>query len=181
MTRRTRRGVAGSVLVVLGLVIGAVVVTALQAEGRERSRANTNDGGAWLLSADVGYVGHVNRAVGEVTTALSTSEPGSDFDVDQARGVIAVLDRTAGTIGLIDDRTRRVANEIQVGPDSSVHAVDDGALDRRPSLGGSVEARPRRAGLAEDARRDRTDPARQGPGPVGGDARRPRRDRRPGR
>ena len=62
MTRRTRRSMAGSVLVVLGLVIGAVVVTALRAEGRERSKADTNDGGAWLLKRDAGYVGHVNRA-----------------------------------------------------------------------------------------------------------------------
>jgi large repetitive protein len=128
VTKRTRRGVAGSVLVVLGLVIGAVVVTALQAQGRERSQANTNDGGAWLLKRDVGYVGHVNRAVGEVTAALSTSEPGSDYDVDQARGVIVVHDRTAGTLGLIDDRTLYVANKVQVDPDVAVHAVDDGAL-----------------------------------------------------
>ena len=54
MTKRTRRGIASSVLVVLGLVIGAVVVTALQAEGRERSKADTNDGGAWLLKRDAG-------------------------------------------------------------------------------------------------------------------------------
>ena len=54
MTRRTRRSIAGSVLVVLGLVIGAVIVTALQAEGREQSKADTNDGGAWLLKRDEG-------------------------------------------------------------------------------------------------------------------------------
>ena len=115
MSKRARRGVAGSVLVVLGLVIGAVVVTALQAEGRERSQANTNDGGAWLLKRDVGYVGHVNRAVGEVTAALSTSEPGSDYDIDQAKGVIVVHDRTAGTLGLVDDRTSKVLETLQVG------------------------------------------------------------------
>src|SRR5262245_11172068 len=128
VTKRARRGVAGSVLIVLGLVIGAVVVTALQAEGRERSRAHTNDGGAWLLKRDVGYVGHVNRAVGEVTAALSTSEPGSDYDVDQANGVIMVHDRTAGMLGLIDDRTLYVANKLQVDRDVTVHAIDDGAL-----------------------------------------------------
>ncbi len=128
MTKRARRGIAGSVLVVLGLVIGAVVVTALQAEGRERSRANTNDGGAWLLKRDVGYVGHVNRAVGEVTAALSTSEPGSDYDIDQANGVIVVHDRTAGTLGLVDDRTLYVVNRLQVDPEVTVHAVDGGAL-----------------------------------------------------
>ena len=81
MSRRTRRSIAGSVLVVLALVIGAVVIAALQAEGRERSKADTNDGGAWLLKRDEGYVGHVNRLVGEVTAAVSVSDPGSDYDV----------------------------------------------------------------------------------------------------
>src|SRR4051812_32962060 len=52
VTRRTRRGVAGGVLVVLALVIGAVIATALHADGRERWKADTNHGGAWLLKRD---------------------------------------------------------------------------------------------------------------------------------
>ena len=130
MTRRTRRSVAGSVLVVLGLVIGAVVVSALQAEGRERSKADTNDGGAWLLKRDEGYVGHVNRVVGEVTAAVSVSDPGSDYDVDQARDVIVVHDRTRGTVTVVDDSIERIANPagLQVDANTTVHAVDGGAL-----------------------------------------------------
>jgi hypothetical protein len=130
MTKRTRRSVAGSVLVVLGLVIGAVIVTALQAEGRERSKADTNDGGAWLLKRDAGYVGHVNRLVGEVTAAVSVADPGSDFDVDQAPGIIVVHDATTGVVTVVDDTVERVANPagVRVGPDVNVHAVDGGAL-----------------------------------------------------
>ena len=130
MTRRTRRGMAGSVLVVVGLVFGAVVVTALRAEGRERSRAETNDGGAWLLKRDAGFVGHVNREVGEVTAAVSVADPGSDFDVDQAADVIVVHDRTTGVVTLVDDTVERVANPagVRVGQDVAVHAVDGGAL-----------------------------------------------------
>ena len=130
MTRRTRRSVAGSVLVVLGLVIGAVIATALQAEGRERSKAETNDGGAWLLKRDAGYVGHVNREVGEITAAVSVSDPGADFDVDQAKGVIVVHDATKGTVTVVDDSVERVANPagVAVGSDVQVHAVDGGAL-----------------------------------------------------
>jgi len=130
MTRRTRRSVAGSVLVVLGLVIGAVIVTALQAEGRERSKANTNDGGAWLLKRDAGYVGHVNREVGEVTAAVSVADPGSDFDVDQAPGIIVVHDRTTGLVTVVDDSVERIANPagVRVSQDVSVHAVEGGAL-----------------------------------------------------
>ncbi|MET0144393.1 MAG: Ig-like domain-containing protein [Ilumatobacteraceae bacterium] len=130
MTRRTRRSIAGSVLVVLGLVIGAVIVTALQAEGRERSRADTNDGGAWLLKRDQGYVGHVNRVVGEVTSAVSASDPGSDYDVDQAQGVVVVHDRTRGAVTVVDDSVERIANPggLQIDAATTVHAIDGGAL-----------------------------------------------------
>ena len=144
MTRRTRRSVAGSVLVVLGLVIGAVIATALQAEGRERSKADTNDGGAWLLKRDAGYVGHVNREVGEITAAVSVSDPGSDFDVDQAKGVIVVHDATKGTVTVVDDSVERVANPAGVrgrlgraGPRRRRRRPD-----RRRRLDEGVEARP---------------------------------------
>ena len=129
-------------LVVLGLVIGAVVVTALQAEGRERSQANTNDGGAWLLKRDVGYVGHVNRAVGEVTAALSTSEPGSDYDIDQAKGVIVVHDRTAGTAraGRRPDALR--ASNAAGRPRRHRPRRRRRRARRQPRLDGRVEAGP---------------------------------------
>ncbi len=142
MTKRARRGIAGSVLVVLGLVIGAVVVTALQAEGRERSEANTNDGGAWLLKRDVGYVGHVNRVVGEVTAAVSTSEPGSDYDIDQAKGVIVVHDRTAGTLRLVDDRTQTRAREDPGRPRRHRPRRRRWGAHRQTGLDGRVEAEP---------------------------------------
>lgn len=128
MTKRTRRGIAGSVLVVVALVFGAVIVTALRAEGRERSEANTNDGGAWLLKRDLGYVGHVNREVQEVTSAVSVAAAGADFDTDQATDVILVQDRTAGSVTLIDDSIQRKGNTLQVDAAATVHAVDGGAL-----------------------------------------------------
>ena len=146
MTRRTRRSVAGSVLVVLGLVIGAVVVTALQAEGRERSKADTNDGGAWLLKRDEGYVGHVNRVVGEVTAAVSVVRSRAPTTTStRRRDVIVVHDRTRGTVTVVDDSIERIANPagLQVDANTTVHAVDGGALDRRPGLDDGVEDRPR--------------------------------------
>ena len=163
MTKRTRRGIASSVLVVLGLVIGAVVVTALQAEGRERSKAETNDGGAWLLKSDRGLVGHVNRVVGEVTAAVSVADPGSDYDVDQAAGIIARARPDEGHGSVVDASVGRVTNPAGMqlgGQDMAVHAVDGGVLDRRSGLDEGVEGRPRGAGLAGLDRRDRADPHR---------------------
>ena len=106
------------------------MVSALLADGREQSHADTNDGGAWLLKRDVGYVGHVNRVVGEVTAAVSAADPGSDYDIDQARDVIVIHDRTKGVVELVDDRAVRLGKPsgIRVDEDVSVHAVDGGAL-----------------------------------------------------
>ena len=38
-------------------------------------RAATNDGGAWLIKRDQGLVGHVNRAVGEVSGVVRGGDP----------------------------------------------------------------------------------------------------------
>ena len=130
MSRRARRSIAGSVLAVLAAIVAALVVSALLADGREQSHADTNDGGAWLLKRDVGYVGHVNRVVGEVTAAVSAADPGSDYDIDQARDVIVIHDRTKGVVELVDDRAVRLGKPsgVRVDEDVSVHAVDGGAL-----------------------------------------------------
>ena len=183
MTRRTRRSIAGSVLVVLGLVIGAVIVTALQAEGREQSRANTNDGGAWLLKRDGGYVGHVNKVVGEVTAAVSVADPGSDYDVDQADGIIVVHDRTrapspSSTTASSGSPTRP---GMQVDADTTVHAVDGGALivDRSSMTVWKLD----RATLVSASSTDEIEPIISGEGATLSAATpgRPRRVRRRGR
>ena len=98
-------------LVVLGLVIGAVIATALQAEGRERSKADTNDGGAWLLKRDAGYVGHVNREVGEITAAVSVVR--SRLRLRRRPGRRASSSSTTAPRArsrVVDDSVERVAN-----------------------------------------------------------------------
>ena len=130
MTKRTRRGIAGSVLLVVAVVVAAVIVTALRAEGREHTEAETNDGGAWLLKADQGYIGHVNRAVQELSARISVADAGSVFDTDQAEDVVLVQDRTAGTATMIDDANDRKATTVAGidGSSTTVDAVDGGVL-----------------------------------------------------
>ena len=184
MTRRTRRSMAGSVLVVLGLVIGAVIVTALQAEGRERSRADTNDGGAWLLKRDAGYVGHVNREVGEVTAAVSVSDPGLGLrrrpgrrDHRRPRPHDRCSSPSSTTPSSASP-TRPACASVRT---SAVHAVDGGALIVDSVVDGRVEADPRAAAVGRVHRRGRGARHRRGRRGVGRHARRPRRDRRRGR
>ncbi len=59
MNRRLRE------VVVVGLVIASlasVVVAAVHADGRTSIRAETNDGGAWLVRRSDGVVGQMNRS-----------------------------------------------------------------------------------------------------------------------
>lgn len=127
MTQRTRRGLAGSVLVVAALVVAAVIVTALQAEGREHTETRTNDGGAWLLKRDLGYVGHVNRAANEVDSKVAVAASGADFETDQAEDIVVVHDRSAGSAVVVDNANGRRGTTIGgIGADLVVDAIDHG-------------------------------------------------------
>lgn len=122
---RRRRPLSLLVAVVMLL---ALVVAATRADGRDASRAETNDGGAWLLKRDSGVVGHVNRSALEVSNAVRVSDPRSDFDVDQADGVIIVHDRSVGTVSIVDDRSNLVVNSFSVPEGVEARAIDRGAV-----------------------------------------------------
>lgn len=128
MSKRSRSGVAGVVLVVLALVVGLVVVNALRADGRERSRTETNDGGAWLVRQRSGDVAHINFRAREQTVQLSAAEPETSFDVEQAPGIEVVFDRSAGDLGLIDPVSESILDHTRVGSDVEVFAVPDGVI-----------------------------------------------------
>ncbi|MFV0306342.1 MAG: Ig-like domain-containing protein [Desertimonas sp.] len=129
MTQRTRRGLAGTVLVVAALVIAAVVVTALRAEGREHTETRTNDGGAWLLKRDLGYVGHVNRAANEVESKVAVAASGADFETDQATDIVLVHDRSSGSAIVVDNANARRGTTIAgLTGDIVVDAVDRGVF-----------------------------------------------------
>ena len=167
MTRRTaRRGIAGSVLVVLGLVIGAVVVTALQAEGRERSRGRTpTTAGPGCSSATSATSATSTAPSARSRRRSAPPSPGSDYDVDQAHGVIVVHDRTAGTLELVDDAPSASPTPSRLQRrrrDVTVHAVDGGALvvDRGSMAVWKLDRDA--LAVARDARRRRADPARRG-------------------
>ena len=165
MTRRTRRSVAGSVLVVLGLVIGAVIATALQAEGRERSKADTNDGGALAAQARRGV--RRSRQPGRRRGHCRGQRRRPRLRLRRRPGRRASSSSTTarrGTVTVVDDSVERVANPagVQVGADTTVHAVDGGALIVDQQLDGGVEARPRAAavGRRRPTRSSRSSPAR---------------------
>ena len=110
------------------------------------------------------------------------ADPGSDFDVDQAAGIIVVHDRTTGVVTVVDDSVERVANPagVRVGQDVAVHAVDGGALIVDQS---SMSVwKLTREQLLSVASTDEVEAlvTGEGGGRVGGDARRPRRARRRG-
>lgn len=116
---------ASSLLVVFALVVGLVVVKALQADGRERSRTETNDGGAWLVRRRTGDVAHLNYAVREQTAQLNAATAGSPFDIEQAPGIAVTYEPTSGLVKLIDPVSETVLNDITIGQDMQVFAAPD--------------------------------------------------------
>ena len=121
---RREIGVLGLVLA----VVASVVFAALRADERTSVRAETNDGGAWLVRRSDGVVGHMNRAIGEVSGVVRVADPLASFDVEQADDIVVVIDRSVRQLSLIDGRTFQTTNVIELPDDVSVTARPSGAI-----------------------------------------------------
>ena len=115
------------VLLTMAIVSG-LVVAASQAEGLQVSRSNSNDGGAWLVNRQFGVVGHVNRAVRQVSSVVGIAAAGSEIDVDQGRGIIAAVDRSTETVVLVDDATGLTGAPVSLPAAAGYSAVDGGLV-----------------------------------------------------
>ena len=124
-SRQRRASQVGILVAILGIV-ASVVVAAVHAQGRADVRANTNDGGAWLVRRSGGIVGHMVRSAAEASGVLSVATPGADFDVEQAGTRVAVNDRGANVISVIDPRTYAVVNRITTPVDSHLALFERG-------------------------------------------------------
>lgn len=109
-------------------LVSAIVVAAVQANGRSNVRAATNDGGAWLIKRDQGLVGHVNRAVAEVSGVVRVASPGAGFDVEQDDELIVVNDPSSSSLSVVDGRTFMVANSLEAPPGVHLAAAAGGAV-----------------------------------------------------
>ncbi len=112
----------------IAVLVTGVVVAATHAEGRTIVRTDTNDGGAWLIRRSEGVVGHMNRAVREVSGFVSVSSPGAEFDVEQSDGRVLVNDRSAHTMHVVDPRVFQVTNRIDTGAAVSAASTPGGAV-----------------------------------------------------
>jgi len=109
-----------------------VVVAAVHADGRTSIRAETNDGGAWLVRRSDGVIGQMNRASGEVTGLVRVANPQAAFDVEQATDTVVVHDTDTNELQLIDPRTYQIVNTVSLPVGVHVRATDAGAVIWQP-------------------------------------------------
>ena len=126
MSNLTRNLIAG--LVTFSL-LSALVVLVAQADGREISRATSNDGGAWLVDRRAGGAAHIEWTTRRPTShVLQVSDPGSPISVMQSPGVVAVLDRGTSTVRLLDQATARTISETALPQGVVFRTAPDGAV-----------------------------------------------------
>ncbi|MFK7918943.1 MAG: Ig-like domain-containing protein [Ilumatobacter sp.] len=114
----------GVIGVVVALVVGIVVV-AVQADGRRTVRPQTNDGGAWLINAGAGAVGHLNRSVGEVTGLVKLAEPGHMIDTEQFDDIVVVVNDSLDTLEIVDTRNFQTVATVGVPDNIKVNVSGD--------------------------------------------------------
>ena len=103
-TSKARQRAAGVIIFVVLAMIAGLVVVAVQAEGRELSRATSNDGGAWVVNRADGLVGHKNRATGELSSWTRISDS-PEADIYQLDDLVVVHDSSTNELIEIDPRS----------------------------------------------------------------------------
>jgi len=123
-TRALRRRTSTLIVITAMSLIAALVVAAVSAEGREISRATSNDGGAWLINRELSVVGHKNRVVGELSSFMRVLDS-PQADVHQAGDFVVVHDPSTNKLIEVDTRSFSEDLEPTLLPRGSVvHAVD---------------------------------------------------------
>jgi len=126
-TSRRRRGAVAVVFCVIALVASLVFV-AVNAEGRDVSRASANDGGAWVVSRKHGAVAHQNRATGELSTFVRMTDSPT-VEMHQSSDLVLVHDPVANQLLEIDPRSASEdAVPTQLPEFTRVEATDGAAM-----------------------------------------------------
>ena len=122
---------------------------ATQAEGREATLAESNDGGAWLADRSRGGTAHVERLTREVTVRTFIGEPGSEISVRQGPEIVAIHDRTTSAVSVIDGSTAALVSTTSI----PAGTIGDGPPRRlvpvRPCPASAVGANRPRVGVGE--------------------------------
>lgn len=125
--RGRRRFAALTILTSLALIAGLVFL-AVNADGREVSRASSNDGGAWLVNRELAVVGHKNRAAGEISASIRVADSPT-ADIFQASGIVVVYDAATGQLLEVDERAFAEDQQPTQLPEfASVMAIDEAVL-----------------------------------------------------
>ena len=123
-----RRRTSVIIVLIAFSLIGALVFAAVNADGREISRASSNDGGAWLLNRELAVVGHKNRAAGELSTFIRIPDS-AQADVHQAGDLVVVHDPVTNRLIEVDTRAFNDDLEPTVLPAAAtVYAVSDAVV-----------------------------------------------------
>lgn len=129
--RALRRRTSAIIVITAFSLIAALVFAAVSAEGREISRASSNDGGAWLINRELSVVGHKNRSAGELSTFIRILES-PDADVHQFGDLVVVHDEVTGRLIEVDTRSFNEDLEPTVLPErTQVHAIDQAVVFTR--------------------------------------------------
>ncbi len=91
----------------------AFVAAAFQIDPDVVTEVSTPSSGLWIPSPLTGEVLRVDAASGRVTARVPVGEPGADFIIDERENGVVVVDRTSGTVALVDPALHVVTRDVR--------------------------------------------------------------------
>ena len=124
----SRRSAASLAMFLCIAVIASTIFFALRADGREGTETTTNDGGAWLVNQRAGSIGHLNRQVKELSSAVRIGEASASIEVYQPLDTVVAHDRSTNSLTVLDQRTHQLLNTVRIPGDATVLRHDNGLI-----------------------------------------------------
>ena len=81
-----------------------LVAYAVNADGYRKHDTDLNDGGVWVVNAELGMHGRINKPVEALDGTLLEDDAGLDLDVVQEGARVVTINRNTNTMRLIEPR-----------------------------------------------------------------------------
>ena len=97
-----------------GIVVALIATLAIVSGGYTAQRMDLGDAAVWVGNESRQIVGRANTALRQLNTVVTSG--GSSFDVVQSGSSVLVLDRTSGSLDIIDPATAAVTSSVPLPP-----------------------------------------------------------------
>ena len=106
------------------LICAVIAKVALVSDGYRAQRMDLGDGAVWVVNQERQAIGRANTQIFELNTAVRSTS--SDIEVLQSGETVLLVDKTQGTVAIVDPAVSEVSESVPLPPGETTVALGGG-------------------------------------------------------